>query len=198
MFCAGCVVYNYAVSGTCSPKEGTRRYEPKLGTSGLIRHKEAHETTREQDVFTPVTISMPQKRMITDGAVFAVVNGTLPFDFCYRKGGMLKVCQSLLEVGQGIPATRTNDVPKALPSSNTVHAGISRLSKRMREDFMKGVSTVLEIGGGITCDGLKNELTGAKYCDFVLHYIQAASNVSFQVDISHSVQSSIHRREWGT
>lgn len=92
---------------------------------------------------------------------------------------MLGLARALIEVGQSIHVTRKVDVEQALPCATAVREGILDLARVKREKYNKDLADVVRVGGGITCDGLKNELTGDKFYDFVLHYIEISPHPHF-------------------
>lgn len=55
-------------------------------------------------------------------------------------------------------------------------APLGTLVEKERKSFIVGnIPVLLGKGGGITCDGFKIEEAGAKYYDFILHYIDNKS-----------------------
>ncbi|KAI0567133.1 hypothetical protein FGB62_4g472 [Gracilaria domingensis] len=54
--------------------------------------------------------------------------------------------------------------------------GIQRIAKEHREKYLVSESeNVLALGGGVTSDGLKNDVNGNKYYDFTVHYYKLGS-----------------------
>lgn len=92
---------------------------------------------------------------------------------------MVAFAKGLIEVGQGLPVTRTVNIMQALPSTSTVCYGIVRLAQKKRDKFATKLDDIMMLGGRITCDGMKNKLTGDKFYDLVLHYIAVRKHLFF-------------------
>lgn len=112
-----------------------------------------------------------KKPKIIYAALLSVVRGTQPVEFFYQKYVMFVLEKALVEVGLSIPVTRKAYFEHALSCATTVREVIVHLDKLKREKYNKTLPFVIAVGGGIACDGLKNELTRDTFHDFVLHYI---------------------------
>lgn len=69
------------------------------------------------------------KRIFTDAAALAVLQGTLLLSFAYHQTGMESFSESLISAGQTVPPNVTVDVPALLPSPPTVRDGTTKLEK---------------------------------------------------------------------
>lgn len=169
---AGWAVCRHVRNGLCTPRSGTKRYRPKIGNGGFHRHVEKHASEKKSDTSPLVVVSKDKKRAVTDAAAIAVALDLQPLSFCQHKVGMTKFAEALIELGQSFAPSVKLNVAKALPCGNTVRSGLIDLSNRMQLEFNTKLPSILEMGGGVTCDGVKLETNGKKYFDFVLNYLK--------------------------
>lgn len=171
---AGWLVCNYALSGHCPFKSALKKYDTVLGTSTLRNHTRTHEGQNRKTTDMGVAkVGSVMKGEVIDAAVYAVVEGLLPLSFAYNKHGLLVFATSLVEAGRSVPMATEVDVRDLLPSNNAVRDGVSRLARKQQELFRNNeLQAILDCGGGVTSDGLKQDTTGTKYYDFVIHYFR--------------------------
>lgn len=169
---AGWAVCNQVMEGVCKVENGTKRYQPKVSNAAFHRHIESHKNAgTEQDVL--VTVSEDRKKIITEAAAKASALDLLPLSFCDSKHrGVRQFADALIQLGQCYATTAQIDVGKLLPCGNSIRKGILDLSDKLRLEFKEKLPTLLENGGGISCDGVKLESNGRKYYDFVMNYIE--------------------------
>lgn len=168
---AGWVVCKYVLSDNCALLDGLKRFDPIDGTAALKSHYRAKHVDKKDTLDEPHKVSSGVKRTVTEASVLAVVHGMLPLNFAYRHEGMLMFAEALVSAGQSIPPNKSVDIAYMLPSPPTVRDGVRELATRLRAGFRKELSTILKIGGGLTCDGLKLDANGRKYYDLIIHYL---------------------------
>lgn len=83
-----------------------------------------------------------------------------------------KATKALVNLGQTYSAAFHIDVRKELPSINAVRSSILQISSERKEKFRNDVDQILKIWGGITCDGVKTEVTGKTYIDFEMNHLE--------------------------
>ncbi|KAI0558044.1 Zinc finger BED domain containing protein [Gracilaria domingensis] len=172
---AGWLVCSYLISGQCSLHASVKRFDPELGTSFLKNHTKLHNSlkTKSFQDNVLVKVSETQKRNIIDAAAYAVSCGLLPLSFAYKNVMMEGFVRSLVDAGRSVPVNAELDVKDMLPSNNTVRDGIRRIAQSARYNYRTNiVKNVLELGGGVTSDGLKNDVNGTKFYDFTAHYFE--------------------------
>lgn len=160
--------------GTCNVDDGTRRYQPNVSSSSFHRHTELHEKETGDQSARFVSVPKEVKNEIITAAAKAAVLGNLPLSFAYQKPGFISFARSLVEVGQRFSNASRIDVKKLLPSGHAVRDGVTRLAAEYQESFKDHLKGILDIGGGVTCDGVKVEVSGKKYYDFVLNFVEVS------------------------
>lgn len=169
--CVGWLVCTQIRANCCSVSTGVRKFSPKTGTTSLLNHVKIHQENRA--ISSDVQLSLTEKRRVIDSAVDAVVHGLLPLSFAYKKPGIVSLARVLIEIGQSLPANAVVDVVDLLPSNQAVLDGVTRSATKLRRELSNtSLPRICKIGGGITCDGLKQPITGRKYYDLVLHYVE--------------------------
>lgn len=77
--------------------------------------------------------------------------------------------RELVSVVKTVPLGREMDIPQFLPSVNAVKHSINKMAyERCSLFFNEFFPETLATGGGMSIDGLKNNLTGVKCFDFVV------------------------------
>lgn len=184
---AGYAICNYVLTDSCPIQHGLKVFDPTKGTSSLRHHVTTH-TSSIADV-AQVHVSLKSKREVTDAAAEASVRGILPLSFTYRKRGMTKFAKALISFGQKLhPNAIVNDrlVNQLLPAPQKVRESVSNKASVCRNKIKSNINILLERGGGITCDGLKQMVNGKKYYDLVIHFIDCTGD---ELKAHASVQS---------
>lgn len=97
----------------------------------------------------------------------------MPFIWCYKKPGMSKFCNAVIKLGQRFPKSAKLNVKPKLKSDTCVCDTIPKIARSRRTSLADGDQLKITVmGGGITCDRVKLEETGAKYYDIIVYYIQ--------------------------
>lgn len=80
-------------------------------------------------------------------------------------------------------------VKKLLSSDTCVRDTIFKMTVTHQQGlFDKGMNRILSLGGGVTCEAVKVEKTGAKYFDFIVHFIQYKTPTSFSMSPEWSIE----------
>lgn len=172
----GWTVCSYALTGLCNLKNAIKGFDTaKRGTAALKRHSDSHNGStakkRKADYLPVKKLGAGAKRRIADASCVAAVQGLLPLSFLSSNPGMYQFIKTILECGQACPVSSNLDVADLIPSDKTVADAVLRLANAQKADFKdRHLDKILSVGGGITCDGLKQKATGKKYYDFVVHY----------------------------
>lgn len=168
----GWAVCRHVVPGLCSVKNGTKRYNPKVGNSQFHRHIDFHN--REEEAESKVLVCVPRedRKTLYEAAakVFSLDNKSL--NFCDNKSGMTAFASALVEIGQSYAQGSVIDVKDLLPSSETVRTAVIKLSEKYDNEFKLELPSILAAGGSVSCDGVKLESNGNKYFDFVINYLK--------------------------
>ncbi|KAI0563666.1 zinc finger BED domain containing protein [Gracilaria domingensis] len=176
---AGWLVCSYLISGQCSLHAALKRFDPDQGTSVLKNHTKLHseeKRKRTMDANVVTKVNQTQKKSIIEAAAFAVSAGLLPISFAYKNPGMVAFAKALVDAGRSIPVTTELDIEDMLPSDKAVRESIIRIAKERRERYrVEEPKEVIGLGGGVTSDGLKNDVNGTKYYDFTAHYFKLGS-----------------------
>lgn len=165
----GWAICNYALSGSCELQNGLRRFTPSVGNASFHRHMETHNRDRKKET-TITAVSADRKRDIIEFCAIASSVDKLPFSFA-KKPGFRTLAAGLIKLGQTYSSSSILDIHKILPCGNTVRKGVVDLSKKLKEDFKEQLDKVFRFGGGMCCDGAKDERTDKKYYNLVLHYL---------------------------
>lgn len=166
----GWALCSLVLDGNCSVAEGVKRYNPKSGSSGFHRHVEMHQFHDADDV--PLVVPADMKADLVRAAARSVVLDNMPLNFAYHRSGFMGLARTLVNIGQSYAAATSINLKTLLPSGTAVREGVLNLASEYRAIFKEKLPEVLRVGGGISCDGVKVELTGKKYYDFVLNYIE--------------------------
>lgn len=86
------------------------------------------------------------------------------------------MARGLIEIGPSLPAIAEFNVVDLLPSNQAVADGVKRRASELRAEFKGKLISICQIRGGISCDGLKQPITGCKHYYLVLHYVEAGSH----------------------
>ncbi|KAI0559172.1 Ribonuclease H-like protein [Gracilaria domingensis] len=163
---AGWLVCSYLISGQCSLHAALKRFDPDQGTSVLKNHTKLHseeKRKRTMDANVVTKVNQTQKKSIIEVAAFAVSAGLLPISFAYKNLGMVAFAKALVDAGRSIPVTTELDIEDMLPSDKAVRESIIRIAKEKRESYrVEESKEVIGLGGGVTSDGLKNDVNGTK------------------------------------
>lgn len=172
--CVGWVLCKFAKVKRCEVPTGLRRFDPRAGTTSLLNHTDTHEVaTNKLDGLVKTKLSMTDKQSLIPKAVDVAVHGLLPLSFSYNRPGMAAFAAQLIKIGQNLPPSVNVDVLDLLPSSQAVSNGLHEKAAQTRAALATSlIPKVMRLGGGVSCDGLKQPLTGKKFYDFVLHYVE--------------------------
>ena len=121
---------------------------------------EFHSKERKGTFDSFVAVSKEQKKLITNAAAVAVVLDMLPLNFCDKKQGMVKFAEALVELGQSFAQSLKVNVAKALPCGNTVRSGLIQFSDELQKEFISQLSSILDLGAAVPCDGVKLDTNG--------------------------------------
>lgn len=162
------------MSGHCVIDASLKRFQTEMGISFLKNHTKTHkQDPAENDHMQVAKASLVQKRAVIDAAAYAVAGGLLLLGFGYQKKGMVRFAKALVQIGQSIPVTATSDVVDLLPTPKAVSDSVKRIASTEQEYFRaEEFSAVINLGGGVTSDWLKQNTKGKKFYDFNLHYFQ--------------------------
>lgn len=101
------------------------------------------------------------------------VLGYLKLRFAYNKPGIQILARVCVDLGTTVPSWKDMCIHHLLPSQSAVRIIIKEMALSGRAELnLKELPHILEMGGGITLDGLKNNLTGIKYFDFVISWYE--------------------------
>lgn len=159
-------------TGLCSPRDGTKRYAPKIGSSHFYRHLEMHRQARFNDSSAPIQLSSEYKERLIDAAAAAVVHDSLLLAFAYHKTGFMSLVKTLIEIGQSYSAASSIDMSSLLPTGTAVREGVMYLLEKRNRGIKSETNEILQLRGGILCDGVKVETNGNKYFHFNISYIE--------------------------
>lgn len=165
-------VFNYVRHGLCTAKDGTKRYTPKIGNDSFHRHMECHaksESLKEKQIFV---VLKEEKKLIQEAEAKSYALEMLPLGFFDKKNGILSFASSIVALGQKYPPSVQIDIEKLLPCRDTVRSEVIQLSEKVQKTFNLELPAILELGGGITCDGVKLEANGKKHYDMFVNYIK--------------------------
>lgn len=172
---AGWLVCKFALTGHCPLRNALKKFDTDVGTSTLRNHMKSHTEGKHVDnVSSRLTkVGLGVKRSVADAAVRAVVQGLLPLSFSYRKPGMQAFASALVDAGKSVPFNVSIDIKDLLPCASSIREGVKRLARKEHDSFKHTeLENVLSLGGGVTCDGLKQKVNGEKYYDFTIHYFR--------------------------
>lgn len=153
-------------------KSALKKFDTDLDTSTLRNNLKTHDGPRKKLTGSAMAkVGAGMKSKVIEAAVYAVVVRLLPLSFCYKKRSMTRFAEFLVEAGRSVPVNTVVDIHDLLPSSTAVREGVQRLAKKEHDRFRDTeLHQVLKVGGGVTSDGLKQNVHGEKYYDFTIHY----------------------------
>lgn len=166
---AGWVLCREVETGGCSIARGLMRFVPSTGNSSMKKHADRHEASAKKS--TVVKAPMEIKRHVSKACVYAVTLGDLPFNFVEKKEGMKCFTQAIFDAGRCIPGDVDIDVEDLLPCATTVRSAIQESANDLRLKLRGVLPTAIRVGGAVSSDGLTNKISGKKYYDFVLHFV---------------------------
>ncbi|KAI0561790.1 hypothetical protein FGB62_71g00 [Gracilaria domingensis] len=172
---AGRLVCSFHISSQCYLHSSVKKFDPEQGTSVLINHSKLHLNDKKKTTVANVVakVSKTQKSCIVNSAAFAASAEPLPLSFAYKNPGIVLFAKPLVDAGMSVTVSEKPDIEDMLPSDQVVKESIQRIGKVEHERYRVNKSKdVMGLGGGVTSDGLKNELNGTKYYDFTAHYFK--------------------------
>lgn len=103
-----------------------------------------------------------------------------PFSSCYKKPGMLKFHNDLIEMGRRSPTFAKLNVKSIFPSNTCFLETISKMEYSKHTFFAGGgQQKFMFMAGAITCDGVTLLKSGAKHDEYIVHCFQYESPRGF-------------------
>lgn len=97
---------------------GLRRFDPRYGTTSLLKQTETHgESVKTLAKMGKTKLARTEKNILISKSMYAAVHGLLPLSFAYNRPVMAAFAEQLINIGQNLPLTITVDVLNLLPSS---------------------------------------------------------------------------------
>lgn len=138
------------------------------GTASFPLHTSKHRKANRSAVPTKLAFAMKQR--IAKGAGMAVVQGNMPFFFA-ESPGMQIFAESLFCARQQISVAKDYEISDSLSVAKTVTTAVADLACLARKQFREeGLAEVLEMGGGVSTDGLKHRATSRHFYDVNVYY----------------------------
>ena len=160
---------------TCN--DPLRKYDPKKGgTNSLTLHMSKHDKNSKKHrtaELIPRNVSQGSKSFISRAAAMACYMDLLPLSWTYNHEGVERFALSVFNAGTKMMPGQLVNVKDFMPSANTVKAKVLELEAEERKkdkDFR--LKQAIEVGGAMSCDGLKQKHSGAKVYDLTLHFFQ--------------------------
>lgn len=85
---------------------------------------------------------------------------------------MIDFARSTITLGQKYEPSVYIDIRQLLPSNDTVRSEVIKLNKKIQIEFNKELTSIIESGGGDSCDGVKVECNGQNYYDLFINYLK--------------------------
>lgn len=189
----GFLVCPYYASNCDDP---VRKYDPRRGgTNSLAAHMSKHEDRdkkrRNTALVVPKVVNQAHKSHIARAAAMVCYMDLFPLSWTNNHEGIERFALSVFSAGTAMMPGQTVNVKDFLPCSNTVRSKVLELEAEEREqDKNTRLKEAFEIGGAMSCDGLKQKHTGTKVFDLTLHFFYAAS-----ITISDASASLISERK---
>lgn len=91
--------------------------------------------------------------------------------FTENRARRLLLSDAIVKVGKAVPEGKMIDVKHLLQCSTTVRHTVYRKYAELRSEFKSSsVQEMLEVGGGVTLDGLKEKIHEINLYNLVVHY----------------------------
>lgn len=171
---------------------GIRRFDPKVGTIGFIKHTDTHcNDAGTLNRIVCVKVTQIEKHELVFKAFYAAVHGLLPLSFVYNRPGMISFAYQLVKIGHNLPPTVAVDIVDLLPSIQGFADSLQSKAQETRQIIArKHLPKIMQLGRGISFDGLKQPLSGWKYYDLVLHYVNSTKHL-LTVKIDFGLRSRV-------
>lgn len=163
------------MNGLCELPDAIKRYNSPVGTTFLHRHLEKHKVADSINYFEKFKVTGETKNQLINATEIVSIMDNRPMNFCDKKPGILQFANVLLKIGQCITSGRCIDAEDSLPCAKLLKEEIKLIGDHCREKLKKSLRQIATVGGGITCDGVKCEVTGKKFYEFLIHYIKFPS-----------------------
>lgn len=167
------LICKFTLSGHCSFESYSKRFHNESGTSYLRSHTNTHKVVPNCIASEKHTkASFAQKLRVIEAAAIPVRDDLLPLSFAHQKLGIIKVATALIAICQIVLATALIHNHDLLPTPKAVRYSINHLRQTDRDHFRQiQLMGMLDVGVGVTTDGLKQTPSGTKSYEFIVRYI---------------------------